>query len=88
MTNVMILTLQYVNFPFLCSKIPLSPAYGGVYISLLIRYARACCTYEDFSKRGKPLTLKLMLQGYNDRLIGYLRFYVPLKNFSLHHHCQ
>jgi hypothetical protein len=29
-----------VNFPFLCSNIPLSPAYG-VYISQLIRYARA-----------------------------------------------
>jgi hypothetical protein len=29
-----------VNFPFLCSNIPLSPAYG-VYISQLIRYTRA-----------------------------------------------
>ena len=54
-----------VNFSFLCSNIPLSPAYG-VYISQLIRYARACFAYEDFSKRGKLLTKKLMLQGYND----------------------
>jgi hypothetical protein len=30
-----------VNFPFLCSNIPLSPAYG-VCIYQLIRYARAC----------------------------------------------
>ena len=30
-----------VNFPFLDSNIPSSPAYG-VYISQLIRYARAC----------------------------------------------
>jgi hypothetical protein len=30
-----------VNFPFLCSNIPFSPAYG-VYVSKLIRYARAC----------------------------------------------
>jgi hypothetical protein len=44
-----------VNFSFLCSNIPLSPAYG-VYISQLIRYARACFAYEDFSKRGKLLT--------------------------------
>jgi hypothetical protein len=29
-----------VNFPFLCSNILLSPTYG-VYISKLIRYARA-----------------------------------------------
>jgi hypothetical protein len=54
-----------INFPFLCSDIPVSPAYG-VYISQLIRYARACFPYEDFSKRGKLLTKKLMLQGYNE----------------------
>jgi hypothetical protein len=54
-----------VNFPFLCSNIPLSPAYG-VYISQLIRYLTACFAYEDFSKRGKLLTKKLMLQGYNE----------------------
>ena len=44
-----------VNFPFLCSNIPLSSSYG-VYISKLIRYAGACFAYEDFSKRGKLLT--------------------------------
>jgi hypothetical protein len=54
-----------VNFPFLCSNIPLSPAYG-VYISQLIRYAKACFAYEDFSKRGKLLTNKLILQSYNE----------------------
>ena len=36
-----------VNFPFLCSNIPLSPVYG-VYVSQLIRYARACHTYANF----------------------------------------
>ena len=45
-----------VNFPFLCSNISLSLAYG-VYISQFIGYARACVTYEDFSKRGKLFTL-------------------------------
>ena len=54
-----------VNFPFLCSDIPLSPGYG-VFISQLIRYARACFAYEDFSQRSKLLTIKLMLQGYNE----------------------
>jgi hypothetical protein len=48
-----------VNFPFLCSNIPISPAYG-VYISQLIRYARACFAFEHFSKRGKPLTKKFI----------------------------
>jgi hypothetical protein len=54
-----------VNIPFLCSKTPLSPAYG-VYISQLIRYVIACFAYEDFSKQGKQLTKKLMFQGYNE----------------------
>ena len=36
-----------VNFPFLDSNIPLSPAYG-VYISQLIRYYRASSYYHDF----------------------------------------
>ena len=54
-----------VNFPFLCSDIPLSPACG-VCVSQLIRYARACFAYEYFSKRGKLLKNKLMLQGYNE----------------------
>jgi hypothetical protein len=66
MTNVMILTLQSSTFPLiLCSNIPLSPAYG-VYISQLIRYARAFFAYEDFPKRDKLLTKKLVLQGYNE----------------------
>jgi hypothetical protein len=36
-----------VNFPYLCRNISASPAYG-VYISQLIRYARACSTYDQF----------------------------------------
>ena len=45
-----------VNFPFLDSNIPASPAYG-VYISQLIRYARAC-SYVDFRSWGSVLTRK------------------------------
>ena len=55
-----------VNFPFLCSNIPASPAYG-VYISQLIRYGRACSKYQDFVARGKLLTTKLLQQGYTKR---------------------
>jgi hypothetical protein len=62
--------ITIANFPFLCSDIPLSPAYG-VYISQLIRYARACFAYKDFSKRGKLLTKKLILQGYNESCLSH-----------------
>jgi hypothetical protein len=78
MTNVMILTLQLSTFIFYihCSNTPLSPAYG-VYVSQLIRYARACFAYEDFSKRGRLLTNKLMLQGYNESRLksSFRKFY-------------
>ena len=53
-----------VNFPFLSSNIPQSPAYG-VYVSQLIRYARASSAYSDFLVRGRLLTSKLLGQGYN-----------------------
>jgi hypothetical protein len=47
-----------VNFPFICSNIPAAPAYG-VYISQMIRYSRACGSYQDFHDRGL-LTRKLL----------------------------
>ena len=57
-----------VNFPFLDSNIPASPAYG-IYISQLIRYARAYSRYDEFLARSKMLTTKLLSQGFkNDRL--------------------
>ena len=37
-----------VNFPFMLSSIPSAPAYG-VYASQLIRCARCCSNYSDFS---------------------------------------
>jgi hypothetical protein len=36
-----------VNFPFICSNFSTAPAYG-VYISQMIRYSGACCSYQDF----------------------------------------
>jgi hypothetical protein len=57
------LDFAIVNFPYRCSSIPLSPAYGA-FISQLIRYARACSTYDQFLSRGRLLTDKLMLQGF------------------------
>jgi hypothetical protein len=53
---------------FLLHKIKIStasPAYGvHVYISQLIRYARACSAYDQFLLRGSLLTNKLMSQGF------------------------
>jgi hypothetical protein len=46
-----------VNFLYICSNIPLPPACGVyIYISQLIRYARACSTYDKFLSRGRILT--------------------------------
>ena len=36
-----------INFPFLSCNIPSGTAYD-VYVSKLIRYARACLNYQDF----------------------------------------
>jgi hypothetical protein len=52
-----------VNSPFICSNIPAAPAYG-VYISQMIRYSRACSSYQDFLDRGLLLTRKLLNQGF------------------------
>ena len=52
-----------VNFPFICSNIPTAPAYR-VYISQMIRYSRACGSYQDFLDRGLLLTRKLLNQGF------------------------
>ena len=55
-----------VNFPYLSSNIPESPAYG-VFVSQLIRYARVCSKYEDILFRGYILVSKLLKQGYSAR---------------------
>ena len=51
------------NFPILSSNIPPSPA-NGVFISQLIRYARACSSNECFILRAMRLSNKLLGQGY------------------------
>ena len=49
---------EIVNFPFLDGDIPRSTSYG-VYISQLIRFARASSYVADFK-----ITHKLLKQGY------------------------
>ena len=54
---------EIVNFPFLDGNVPRSTSYG-VYISQLIRFARASSYITDFNTRNKLLTQKLFKQGY------------------------
>ena len=64
---------RITNFPFLSSNIPSSPVYG-VFISQLIRYARACFCYECFILRAAWLFNKVSGQGYvKERLKSSLR---------------
>ena len=64
---------EIVNFPFLDGDVPCSTSYG-VYISQLIRLARASSYIADFNTRNKLLTQKLLKQGY--------RYHKLLKTFS------
>ena len=52
-----------VNFPFIDGDGPRRTSYG-VYISHLIRFARASSNVSDFNCRNKALTAKLLKQGY------------------------
>ena len=47
------------KYPFLSSNIPASPAYG-VFTSQLIRYARACSSYEYSIQRATRLSNKVL----------------------------
>ena len=52
-----------VNSPFLDGDVPRRTSYG-VYISQLIRFARASSNLNDFNYRNKAHTAKLLRQGY------------------------
>ena len=64
-----------VNFPFLDGDVPRRTSYG-VYISQLIRFARASSNLNDFNYRNKALTAKLLTQGYR-----YLKLRKAFRNF-------
>ena len=66
-----------VNYPFLDGDVPRSTSYG-VYISQLIRFARACSLVEEFNSRNLLITDKLLKQGY--------RFHKLRKTFSKFYH--
>ena len=53
-----------VNFLFLDGDVPRRPSYG-IYISQLIRFARASSHVTDFNNRNKFLAAKPSLQCYS-----------------------
>ena len=55
--------ISRLQFPILDGDVPRSTSYG-VYISQLIRFARASSYVADFNNRNKLLTQKLLKQGY------------------------
>ena len=64
---------EIVNFPYLDGDVPSSTSYG-VYISQLIRFARASSYVADFNTRNTLLTQKLLKHGY--------RYHKLCKTFS------
>ena len=67
---------EIVNFPFLDGNVPRSTSYE-VYISQLIRFARASSYVHDFNTRNKVLTQKLLKQGcrYHKLCKSFSKFY-------------
>ena len=63
---------KIVNFPFLDGDVPCSTSYG-IYISQLIRFARASSYVAEFNTRNKFLTQKLLKQGY--RFINFAKHF-------------
>ena len=54
---------EIVNLSFLNGYVPRSLSYG-VYISQLIRFARACSNVDDLNNRNLFFTAKLLKQGH------------------------
>jgi len=72
---------RIVNYPFLDSNTPSSPAYG-VYMSQLILYSRTCNSYQDFLHRSVLLTRNLLSQGFiKNKLRSTLKMF-----FGRYHH--
>ena len=79
---------EIVNFPFLDGDVPRSTSYG-VYISQLIRFARASSYVADFNTCNKLLTQKLLKQGYRYHKLRktfskfYRRYYDLISKFQV-----
>ena len=64
---------EIVHFPFLDGDVPRSTSYR-VYISQLIRFARASSHAADFNTLNKLLIQKLLKQGYHKLRKTFSRF--------------
>ena len=80
--------LKLTNFLLLDGDVPRSTSYG-VYISQLIRFARASNYFTDFNTRNKLLTQKLLKQGYRYHNLRktfskfYRRYYDLISKFQV-----
>ena len=87
MINVTIFVFEIVNSPFFDDDVPGSTSYG-VYISLLIRFARASSYAADFNTCNKLLTQKRFKQGYQYHKLRktfskfYRRYYDLISKFQ------
>ena len=70
---------EIVNFPFLDGDVPRSTSYG-VYISQLIRFARASSYVTDLNTGNKLLTQKLLKAAYSVTMNVFRNF---LFSFSI-----
>ena len=79
---------EIVNFPFLGGDVPRSTSYG-VYISQIIRFARASSYVADLNTGNKMLTQKLLKQGYRYHKLCktfskfYRRYYDLISKFQV-----
>ena len=88
MINVTTLIWQVSILPFLDGDVPRSTSYG-VYISQLIRFARASSYVADFNTCNKLLTQKLLNQDYRYHKLHktfskfYRRYYDLISKFQV-----
>ena len=79
---------EIVNCPFLDGDVPRSTSYR-VYISQLIRFARASSHVAGFNTRNKLLIQKLLKQGYQHHKLRktfskfYRRYYDLISKFQI-----
>ena len=62
-----------INYPNLDSDVPRSTSYG-VYISQLIRFARACTSVEDFHIRNQQLPKSFLSRGTD--IINFVKHFL------------
>ena len=76
------LDFEIVNFPYLDGDVPRSSSYG-VYISQLIRFARASSYVADFNTCNKLLTQKLLNKAIGTFSKFYRRYYDLISKFQV-----